>query len=859
MKLKRIVLASRAGLLLMICPLAWASTSDNAFDFGLISKELGIELNAEDLERMRLEAVVGLHTYDVYINTQLLGSETIDVVPNNNNQTLSGFEAKIQAKVLQQLSLKHEELPELLALNPSDWIDDISHFLPGATVELNPDLQAIYIEIPQVYIDEKHRILLNPVLWDYGIPAWRLEYDANADINKYDGYEDKRAFVSFDSQINLGAWRLINRSNLRYDNNTGTEFDRLNTYVTRIVPSMKARVSIGEISTNSRFMDSIPIVGVSLREEDELIEPSDREYLPVINGIANSRSLVTLRQGNRIILEREVAPGPFEFADLQGLGYGGDIEVEVKDAGGNVRTWIVPYLRTTQLLKTGRFSWDIATGRYDAPDEYDNPWTATASAGYGMPGGYTLFGGFVASSIFKHVRTGVSADAGHLGTFTAQIDHSQKDTPLDTRKGSTAEIKWSKSFKKTNSSINLNYRRTFDGTIGSLSEAVFLNQSDRMTANWKAGDFVKDKVMLSLSQSLGQYGSLSASGIWERSNEGAKYQSLTANYSVNVKKCNLTLYVQRIKEELVGSGKRSDWQANVQLAVPLSIFEGTNGFVNRSSLQLSGSFDKDGNASRSVSISGPVFEESHFFYNLQAQKARNADINYYGSISWSGDKASMSANVSHSEDVTSYGFGVSGNLLLTQHGLFMTQSSYGSLALIHVPDAHDLELKNGNACGNEWAVASSLYDYQKNEVALNPDSLPANMTMVGGLTKVVIPADDAVLYHQFDSFIGTQALFTVVPDNGETIPFGSEVTLKDDSTGQNSTVSDDGGLVYFVSAPQNGEMKIRWRSSDKIHTCQAPFTIKAKDLAPDDLYRETISCHVIEGGSEVEKETGEQP
>ena len=857
MKRKHIILLTHALLLSTGCPLAWADTQDTAFDFELISKELGIELNAEDLERMRREAAVGRHIYDVYINTQLLGSETIEVIANP--RTLSGFEVKVQAKLLQQLTLKHDKLPKLMALKPSDWINDISRYLPGTTVEINPDLQTLHLEIPQVYIDEKRRILLNPVLWDYGIPACRLEYNANADINKYGGYENKRAFVSLDSQFNLGAWRLVSRSNLHYDSNNGTDFERLSTYLTRVLPSIKSRLSIGEISTNSHFMDSIPIIGMSLREDDELIEPADREYLPLISGIANSRSIVTIRQGNRIIVEREVAPGPFEFADIQGLGYGGDIEVEVKDASGDVRTWTVPYLRSTQLLKTGRFSWDVAAGRYDALKGYDNPWTATVSAGYGMPGGYTLFGGFVVSELFKHVRGGIATDAGRFGTFTVQVDHSQKDTPVNTRKGSSAEIKWSKSIKQTNSSINLAYRHTFNGTIGSLNEAVFLNQSDRLTANWNAGDFVKDKIRLSLSQSLGHYGSLSASGIWERSNEGAKYQSLSANYSVNIKKCNLTLYVQRIEERPVGSVKHSGWQANVQLIIPLSVFGGSNSFVNRSSLRFSGTFDENGKASQGVSVSGQMFESNNLYYNLQVQKARDHDPSYYGSINWSGNKGSLSANVSHSKDSTSYGFGTSGNVLMTQHGLFLTQNSYGSLALVHVPGAHDLQLKNGNSSGDEWAVAGSLYDYQKNTVDLNPDSLPANMTMISGFSKDVIPADDAVLYRKFDNFVGTQTLFTVLPDNGETIPFGSEVTLLDDPTGQNSTVSDDGGLVYFVSAPQTGEMKIRWRSSDKVQTCLAPFRIKTVQSAPDDLYRETISCHVLENGSEEKQATGEQP
>ena len=129
MKLKSIVSASRAALLLMICPFAWANGQDTAFDFDLISRELGIELNPDDLQRMREEAIVGFHSYDIYVNTQLLGTEKIEIVPNIKTQ--SGFNAKIPAKLLQQLSLKHDELSELMKLEPTDLIEISVNICPG--------------------------------------------------------------------------------------------------------------------------------------------------------------------------------------------------------------------------------------------------------------------------------------------------------------------------------------------------------------------------------------------------------------------------------------------------------------------------------------------------------------------------------------------------------------------------------------------------------------------------------------------------------------------------------------------------------------------------------------------------------
>ena len=812
------------------------------FDLSMISRELGIDLTQEDFQRIKDESIIGRQEYDIYVNTQNVGLQNIEVI--RSEVAKDGYSAKIQAKVLQQLPLKFDELPHLLDLPADQYVEHLTDLIPGSTLELDTAMQALYLTVPQIYFDEKKRVLLNPVLWDYGIPALRFEYDFDSSVTKYLGETSERAFLSANMQLNLGAWRLINRSTLRYTDRDSTEFERLNTYATRVIAPLKARLTMGEITTYSRFMDSVPIVGVNLRDEEELIEPADRDYLPSISGIANTQALVTVRQGDKILVQREVPPGAFELSDIVSLGYSGEVEVEVKEVSGQTKTWVVPYIRSNRLLKTGRFSWSVAAGRFDGYEGQDNPWVITASGGYGMPGGYTLSSGVIVSDIFQHLRAGLVTDWGNWGSLSLFFDHSQKDHQQYTKKGSALDLNWSKQFKRTNSSVNIGYRRTLDGTIGSLSEAASLNRNNQLSADWTESDFVLDRFVLSVSQSLGKYGNLSAYGIYEKSNQGNQYQSLSANYSVSINNMMLTANLLHKNQKQEGMSTQSDWQANVSLSIPLSVFEPRSYFRNPN-VGLATTFDEQGRSSESVSIGGSFGDTSPFYYDLQYQKARRGDPSYWASLNYSGDNASIQWGAGKSASEKSLSVRAFGSFLLTQYGLHTMGSNSGAMALVHVKDAHDLQLSNSSqAKGDEWAVVSSLSNYRMNTLTINPDSLPSNMTLADGLSADVCPADGAVLFYEFKNFIGTQALLTAMTDTGEIIPFGSEVVLYEDGEVRDQTVSDEGGMVYFTAVPAKGMMTIRWRDQDEIKTCRSEFHINTQEYANDDLYRGAVICKI---------------
>ena len=133
------------------------------------------------------------------------------------------------------------------------------------------------------------------------------------------------------------------------------------------------------------------------------------------------------------------------------------------------------------------------------------------------------------------------------------------------------------------------------------------------------------------------------------------------------------------------------------------------------------------------------------------------------------------------------------------------------------------------------------------------------MTLADGLTADVCPADGAVLYHEFKNFIGTQALLTVVTDNKEEIPFGSEVTLYEGDEVREQTVTDEGGMVYFTAVPPESKIQIRWRSQDEIKVCQGLLSVNQQNYATDDLYRGELLCNVekVEGDSGSSK--GDEP
>ena len=124
---------------------------------------------------------------------------------------------------------------------------------------------------------------------------------------------------------------------------------------------------MGDSFTDGAVFDSFGFRGVSLSSDDQMLPDSQREYAPVVHGIAQTNARVVITQNGNTILETTVSPGTFEINDLYATGYGGDLQVTVHEADGSQNTFTVPYASVAQLLRPGVWRYSATAGEVQQP------------------------------------------------------------------------------------------------------------------------------------------------------------------------------------------------------------------------------------------------------------------------------------------------------------------------------------------------------------------------------------------------------------------------------------------------------------------------------------------------------------
>ena len=99
-----------------------------------------------------------------------------------------------------------------------------------------------------------------------------------------------------------------------------------------------------------------------------------------------------------MIYQTTVAPGNFEINDLYPTGFGGEIEVSVIEANGEIQKFSVPYASVVQMLRPGMNRYSLTVGQFRDQDIDLDPWIIQGKYQQGINNyltGYTEF---------KHLR-----------------------------------------------------------------------------------------------------------------------------------------------------------------------------------------------------------------------------------------------------------------------------------------------------------------------------------------------------------------------------------------------------------------------------------------------------------------------
>ncbi|MBV2467115.1 fimbria/pilus outer membrane usher protein, partial [Escherichia coli] len=311
--------------------------------------------------------------------------------------------------------------------------------LEGTEIKADLSQSALLISLPQAYLEYSDMDWDPPSRWDDGIPGLIADYSINAQTRHDEQSGDDSNDISGNGTVgaNLGPWRL--RADWQTDyqhtrsgdddedsdgNSTQRNWEWSRYYAWRALPSLKAKLALGEDYLNSDIFDGFNYVGGSVSTDDQMLPPNLRGYAPDISGVAHTTAKVTVSQMGRVIYETQVPAGPFRIQDL-GDSVSGTLHVRIEEQNGQVQEYDISTASMPFLTRQGQVRYKVVMGR---PQEWGHNiaggFFSGGEASWGIANGWSLYGGALADENYQSAAIGVGRDLSILGAMAFDVTHS---------------------------------------------------------------------------------------------------------------------------------------------------------------------------------------------------------------------------------------------------------------------------------------------------------------------------------------------------------------------------------------------------------------------------------------------------
>lgn len=772
--------------------------------------------DAVDLSRFARGAsgLAGKHRVAVYFNGDGIGNKEIEF----KTRADSSLYACLAPALVQGIAFNDATLPKgaLAPLAQGEACFDLSRQIPDAQVNFDSGEQRLDILIPQIYMHKTARGSVNSAQWDSGVSALFMNYNLNGYTSSSRGVDYNSFYAGLSGGMNLGAWYLRHNGAYHWMQNGPSQYDSINTYLQRDIPAWQGRGVVGQSNTTGQLFDTLSFNGVQLASDERMLPESQRGYAPEIHGIARTNAQVTVRQGGQIIYQTTVTPGAFQIDDLYPTGYGGDLEVTVREADGSQSVFSVPYAAVTQLLRPGADRYEVVLGKADNDSLRDKPWLYQATYQRGLSNTLTAYGGLQGAENYQAAQLGaaVGSSLGAVG-----FDVTQSDSRLSRERrlaGQSYRLSYSKTVNETLSSLSLAAYRF--STSGYMDFMTAMQTRDRISQGGEEGDILRarNRVTFSISQGLtsgwGQfYVSGSLQDYWNGQGRDRQYQ---LGYSNSYNAIAYSLSMTRSQSSF---GRA---QNNYLLSVSLPL--GRRGDAATPQLRLGLARDSSGSSSQQATVSGNAGADRQFSYSLSAMNTSRGGSSGSLNGQYRDRAALLSGTYSTGRRYRSASAGISGTLVGHAGGVVF--SSYGSetFALVEAKGAEGASVSNYPGVfvdARGYALVPYLNPYQLNEINLDPQGAASDIEL-DETTQKVAPYAGALVKVKYRARKGTPILIDTAAA-GAPAPFGAEVL---DEGGTVVGAVGQGGLVYARVAQNRGALRVRW-GADRTAQCALNYML----------------------------------
>jgi len=794
-----------------------------------------------DLARFeRGDLLPGTYNADIMINDALVGRQDLVARLNELDEVRICFDPAL----FEQMGLNRTRLDALrdpgegegsalLPLPEETTCRPLSAYVPGASSEFDVAEQTLRLTIPQLYLSRNPRGWVDPSLWEHGITAATLGYSISHSRQQSGGRERVHTSMTVDAGLNMGEWRLRHNGYLQHTAE-GTNYSAGSTYLQRNLPKLGAQLRLGDSSTQGNMLQAVNYRGINISSDARMLPESQREFAPVVRGVAQTNARVTVRQRDHVIYETTVAPGPFEIDDLYGTGSSGDLEVEITEADGRVERFVVPFTAMPQLLRPGQQRYSLTAGQLRDDAFGDDPRFIEATIRRGLSNQFTGYAGGTAATGYNALvlggawNTPIGAISGDV-TFSDARLQGDESVSSERRRGQSYRVAFNKALFGDSTNITLAAYRYSTSEFLSLGDAMRLRAQPRAEGYELTGR-QRSRLDLTVNQRLSEgKGSLyfngSTTDYWSDNRRQTNY---SVGYNNRLGRGSYSISARRTLESSLFSSGAAKASNSVYLSFSMPL--GTPPAAPRVSASLSR--DSEGRSGQRLGVSGAIGDQWQGSYN--ASLARDDGRTSFGmGATYQLPMVNLTGSYNRTSSSSQLALGASGGLMLHSGGVTLGPRMGENMGLVHIPGAAGVgvgQMTNVKTDSRGYAVVPYMSPFRRNELSVDPTGLSMDVELSAASVSA-IPNAGAVVKMVLPTETGRNALIEALLADGTPLPFGTDVTTSD---GTIIGVVGQGSRLWVRGIEEQGELFVRHGTAEG-QQCRISYDLRevvAGDVLP---------------------------
>ncbi|QJT78899.1 fimbria/pilus outer membrane usher protein [Kosakonia sp. MUSA4] len=766
-------------LLVLLCSWKFAQSKEYSFDKFFLPESNNIDLTF--LESNSYPP--GRYYVSIYLNGEYVSKDYFDFGEK------MGEKICISYSMLQKLGVNTAKNDNECAVSEDDL---------NLQTQFDFYAKRLDVFVSPKYLSKKKKGIAPIQSWDEGENAFFASYYFSDDYYSFGGGGSKHAqYANIQPRLNIGPWRIRTQALWNRNDNGESKWDNNYLYADRGLSNIKSRLFIGDAYFPLKNFNNFKFKGVVLKTDENMYPYSERSYAPIIKGGAKTQSKVEIYQDGLMIYSTVVPAGEFNISDYILSGSNNDLYVKVIEDNGSTQYILVPFTVPAIAVREDFTYYEAAIGEIS---ESKNNF-AQLSLVHGLPYDFTIFSSTEYSDFYKSIEFGVGKMLGELGALSISSEQSLfKNNNLESAKNKSWEVRYNKNITETDTYFSFSASGQDKHGVSSLRDAINYNNSTYHSS-------VKNEYSASISQSFGIYGSLSLNGAWRNywaSNEKTDSYSLTYTAPIFNNKAFLT--GSFIKNDMVttNGGRVQDTIFNIGINIPLNLFS------NNQSLSYNVASEKNRSDYHQLGISGSGYENKISWNINQSYTTANdrTTTSLYGS--YKAKYAKINAGYSRSEIYNHTHGGIEGSMVLYNDGLIFGQQVGDTISIIEAKGAENTKIRGWGGVETDRhgkALTGHIVPYQYNIISLDPTTLPLDASLDVTTTSVV-PTSGAIVKASYNVKKGKKIVLTLNKSNGDEIPFGAIVTMRDNN--QNTAIVGERGQVYLDASQDRGSLEVVW-------------------------------------------------